>query len=214
MTTVRRSMLIVALVLGLVAGTAASATAEVSGRQTAPAEALERVLAEVEAGTPYHALSPRERGVLDAHVLVAREGVERVELRPATSGATATGADDGESPGLLSICVIGRVVYSALASAGNTLYTYFVEGTWCSDGVTVETATHEWSGGEASGPGWTYHGVLASGGGVRANEGRAWSGHRFTLDIAGFTVQTEEPCVRMRGSADGTLGHDGVCGLD
>lgn len=214
MITVRLSTLTAAVLLALLVVTTASATAD-DGREADPARAadLEHVFDQLEEGTPYDALSPEDRAVLDAHVLVAEEVVEFVEVRPAPLAAAAT-EDEGASTTSVSFCAIGRVVYSAIALAGNTLYTYFVEGTWCGDELTVESAQHEWSGGEASGPGWTYHGVQDFGGGVAANEGRAWSQHRFTLDFVGVTLQDDRPCVRMRGTAAGALNHDEVCGLN
>jgi len=110
-------------------------------------------------------------------------------------------------------CWSQRWSWAPKAAAGNTLYTYYHVGHWCSSGSSVTSARVSDSGGETSTPGWSYKGVVASGSRVVSNEGRSYTKHKFVLSVAGITLQTSTPCARVRGKSNGTSTADGTCGV-
>lgn len=110
-------------------------------------------------------------------------------------------------------CWTQRWTWGPKAAAGNTLYTYYHVGYWCSSGSTVTAASIADSGGETKNPGWRYEGVIASGSGVVSNQGRSYTQHKFVLGVGGWDVQTPLECARVKGASSGTSSADSVCGI-
>lgn len=110
-------------------------------------------------------------------------------------------------------CWSQRWTWGPKAAAGNTLFTYYHVGHWCSSGSSITSAKVADSGGETSTPGWSYKGVINSGKGVVSNEGRSYSQHKFELRVGGWVVQTKTPCGRVKGKTSGTSTADTTCGI-
>lgn len=125
-------------------------------------------------------------------------------------GATLSG--ETVSP-LAKGCWTSRTNRSGKAKAGNTLYTYYHVGRWCSSGTVVTSSNVADSGGETKTPGWRYEGVTKRGTGIVSNQGRSYSQYRFVLGVGGWDIQTPTPCARVRGTSAGTATSDGVCGI-
>ncbi|CAM5790017.1 hypothetical protein [Cellulomonas persica] len=110
-------------------------------------------------------------------------------------------------------CWSQRWTWAPKAAAGNTLYTYYHVGHWCSSGSTVTSAKIADYGGETSTPGWSYEGVVGSGKGVVSNEGRSYTRHKFELSVGSWVVQTKTPCGRVKGKSSGSSSADATCGI-
>lgn len=132
------------------------------------------------------------------------------EAQASAAAAEARGAEAApEDAG----CWTQRVDGWSEARAGNTLYTYYHVGSWCSDGSSVTEASVADNGGETSTPGWRYEGVTDSDAGVVNNEGRSYSQYKFVLGAGGWDIQTPTPCIRVIGQASGEADSDLVCGI-
>ncbi|KQS69243.1 hypothetical protein [Modestobacter sp. Leaf380] len=142
-----------------------------------------------------------------------------VVITPADATARATARTSGvptlnaTSAARASGCWTSKINRSAKAAAGNTLYTYFTTGGWCSNGSSVTSARLVERGGETSTPGWRYAGVRTGGSGVFGGQGRVYTQFQFILGAAGIDVQSPTPCARMRGNANGSATGDGVCSV-
>ncbi len=110
-------------------------------------------------------------------------------------------------------CWSQRWTWAPKAAAGNTLYTYYHVGRWCSSGSSVTSATIADYGGETSTPGWSYEGMIGSGKGVVSNEGRSYTRHKFELSVGSWVVQTKTPCGRVKGKSSGSSSADATCGI-
>lgn len=110
-------------------------------------------------------------------------------------------------------CWTSRTNRSGKAKAGNTLYTYYHVGRWCSSGTVVTSSTVADAGGETKTPGWRYEGVTRRSAGIVSNQGRSFSQQKFVFGIGGWDVQTPTPCARIKGTTAGTASADGVCGI-
>lgn len=153
-----------------------------------------------------------ENTLLLDHEEVHLEPQIPLDLVAFRSQIAATFGGDVVSP-LAKGCWSSRTNRSGRAKAGNTLYTYYHVGRWCSSGTVVTSSSVADAGGETKTPGWRYEGIAKRGAGVVSNQGRSYSQHRFVLGIGGWDVQTPTPCARVRGTSSGTAMSDGVCGI-
>ncbi|WP_156157641.1 hypothetical protein, partial [Demequina pelophila] len=110
-------------------------------------------------------------------------------------------------------CWTQRWTWGPKAAAGNTLYTYYHVGYWCSSGSTVTAASVQDYGAETKTPGWRVIGSVSKGAAVVSNQGRSGSQHTFALGVGGWDVQTPVHCARVKGLSNGTSTADSVCGV-
>ena len=110
-------------------------------------------------------------------------------------------------------CWTGRADWNIKALAGNTLYTYYHVGRWCSSGSTITSSSIADKGAQTFTVGWRYAGVPASGAGIVSNQGRSYTQHKFILGVGGWDVQTTLECGRIRGFTSGGAAADAVCGI-
>ncbi len=162
-------------------------------------------------------LTPQEREQfvetqLPATVEVAVGAQLPADGAAATSLLRARAAGTTVSP-MATGCWSQRWTWAPKAAAGNTLYTYYHVGHWCSSGSTVTSARIADYGGETSTPGWSYRGMTGSGKGVVSNEGRSYTRHKFELSVGSWVVQTVTPCGRVKGRSSGTSTADSTCGI-
>lgn len=162
-------------------------------------------------------LDPAERAEFVATQLPARTDLVIGGQQPADTTAVrsllAARASGLAVTPLATGCWSQRWTWAPRAAAGNTLYTYYHVGHWCSSGSTVTSARILDHGGETSTPGWSYAGMTGSGRGVVSNEGRSYTRHKFVLSVGGITLQTATPCARVRGKSSGSSSADSVCGI-
>lgn len=162
-------------------------------------------------------LPESERQAFTETRLPATTTLEVLDPIPADAEARRTARmhdDRAEDVGFLATgCWTQRVNGSAQAAAGNTLYTFYTVGYWCSSGSTITAASLADAGGETSTPGWRYEGVTASDSGITQNEGRSYASHKFVLGSYGIDIQTSNECLRHRGFTDGTGVGEYVCGI-
>ncbi|RVW00874.1 hypothetical protein [Rhodococcus spongiicola] len=112
-------------------------------------------------------------------------------------------------------CWTMRADYHARAAAGNTLYTAWHVGYWCSDGNTITDARTLDSGGETRTPYWSYEGPIDGGAGVWQNEARSFTKLRFVHGIPGkWQIQSPTPCIRVIGSVNGSGKGDDRCSVE
>ncbi|GEA84770.1 hypothetical protein CWIS_12485 [Cellulomonas sp. A375-1] len=162
-------------------------------------------------------LTPAEREQFLATLLPATVDVV-VGAQVPTDGAAVSSLLTARLTGLrvsplATGCWSQRWTWAPKAAAGNTLYTYYHVGSWCSSGSSVTSARIADYGGETSTPGWDYEGVIASGKGVVSNEGRSYSKHKFELRVGSWVVQTATPCGRVKGRSSGSSTADATCGI-
>lgn len=170
-----------------------------------PADAADPVSKVMKAPDPkkaLEALDAKERADFDA-----RTQVKDVTLEDATvekdeeAGAKVAG----------QACWKGQARGSAKAAAGNTLFTFWVNGQWCASGGRVTKASFTRADGETKTPGWRYDGVKTKGGEVHGNQGRVWAKHRFILGVGGIDIKNDDRCLRFSGTAKGKIKSENKC---
>ncbi|GAA3731659.1 hypothetical protein HDA32_000477 [Spinactinospora alkalitolerans] len=204
----------VAAVASVGAAGAASADEGPAGKEVA-----ESVFESNDPEATYEGLSDAERAAFDSYVLPAEQDVQTEVVEPQNDVARqieeSGGAPETLNDASVAGCWVGRADGSAQAAAGNTLYTFYVEGSWCSNGVTVTSASYDRAGGETSTPGWRYEGVNDFASGVSAgNQGVAWAQHSFVLGAGGWDIQHPLECIRLRGAANGNAYADYTCSVN
>jgi hypothetical protein len=130
-------------------------------------------------------------------------------LRSARDAAVAGEALDP----LASGCWTARGNGEGKALAGNTLFTYYTVGGWCSSGSKITDAWLADAGGETSTIGWRYEGVINKSSGIVSNQGRAYAQFKFVLGSGGIDVQSPTPCLRIKGTSAPAATVDTVCGI-
>lgn len=110
-------------------------------------------------------------------------------------------------------CWTQRWTWGPKAAAGNTLYTYYHVGYWCSSGTRITAARIADAGGETKTVGWRYEGITARSAGIVSNQGRSYTQHKFVLGVGGWDVQSPLECARVKGLTSGTSQADSVCGI-
>ncbi|GAA2632709.1 hypothetical protein [Streptomyces vastus] len=198
---------------GLLVGLAAPASSAAQDKAPATAAA---VLQAADPQATYAQLSADERAEFNARYLPASTTVTE-EIKPADATAFKSAAA-GIAPNSIgevqaSGCWYGKATGSSRAAAGNTLYTFWVENTWCSNGSRVTSNSYRTADGETSTPGWRYEGVQTKGAGIVGNQGRAWAKHLFVLGVGGWDIQSPNECIRVKGAASGTAYADRVCSI-
>lgn len=162
-------------------------------------------------------LAPAERQAFVDSQLPAQVVVEQQAQQPADAAARRSvlaAAASGRAVSMLATgCWTARQNGSAKAALGNTLYTYYTVGGWCSSGSTVTSAWLADSGGETSTPGWSYAGRINSAAGVVSNTGRSYAQHKFQLSAGGVVVQSPTPCLRVVGTSSGGASGSSSCGI-
>lgn len=133
-----------------------------------------------------------------------------VEARASVAAASLVG---GTVSPMAAGCWTARTNGSAKAAAGNTLYTYYHVGGYCSSGSTITSAWVADSGGETSTPGWSYKGVISTDSGIVSNQGRSYSQMKFELGSGGWVVQSPTPCLRINGLSSGGVTASSTCGI-
>jgi hypothetical protein len=186
---------------------------------TAPVtpDATASVVISPEVQTYLDTLGPQERAEFIATKLPAAVVETRGAQVPADTvadasvkAATATGRT--VSP-MSSGCWTIRWDGWAKAAAGNTLYTYYHVGYWCSSGSSITAASTAAAGGETSTPGWRYEGVINESHGIVSNQGRSYTQQKFVLGVGGWDVQSPTPCLRVNGLTNGTATGSSTCGI-
>lgn len=162
-------------------------------------------------------LTPQEQEnfvatMLPSAVVEATGPQQPVDANARTSLRAAAAAGRAVSP-QASGCWTARTNGSTKAAAGNTLYTYYHVGRWCSSGTKVTSASVADAGGETRTPGWSYKGVINRSSGIVANQARSYSQVKFTLGVGGWTVQSPTPCLRINGTSSGTASSQATCGI-
>jgi len=203
------------LVLAAAPSMAAGSGADVAGGATSVVVSADALSPELES---YLAtLSDADRDAFIASSLPAEVVLTQGAQQPLDAAARrslSAASASGRTVGILATgCWTARQNGSARSGLGNTLYTYYTVGGWCSSGSTVTSAWLADAGGETSTPGWSYQGRINSGSGVVSNTGRAYSQHRFTLSAGGVTVQSPTPCVRVTGTSSGSASGSSSCGI-
>ncbi|MFF2641716.1 hypothetical protein ACFVUB_17905 [Streptomyces niveus] len=202
-----------AVAAGLLAGFGAPASAATQDNTSSTAAS---VLGATDPQAAYAQLSETERTQFNARYLPARTVVsemvtpaDAVARESVKAGTTPNSIGSVQAAG----CWYGKATGSSRAAAGNTLYTFWVENTWCSNGSSVTSNSYRTADGETSTPGWRYEGVKSKGAGIVGNQGRAWAKHLFILGVGGWDIQSPNECIRVKGSASGTAYADRVCSI-
>lgn len=210
----RRAAVLVLLVVGLLGGGVPAATAQTDGSELGGAASME-----IPPGAEAYlaTLTPRERADFVATKLPATftETVEApvpMDAKARQSRLAMSDRSEAISP-LSTGCWTGRVNGSAKALAGNTLYTYYHVGYWCSSGSTITAARVQAAGGETSTPGWRYEGVINRGAAIVSNQGRSYSQQKFVLGTGGWDIQSPTPCLRVNGLTSGSYTYSSTCGV-
>jgi hypothetical protein len=228
----RASAALVALVatatLTLDTTAARAATGSTESSSGASELVAERVYGQLsladDAQAAYAGLAPDDRAAFDAYLLPAT-ATESVVLTPLDADAQAA-LGDGGMKGQYDSTVEARAQVAAAggcwgttakntssAAAGNALYDTWVEGTWCSDGTNVTSATYGRSWTTIAALGWRDEGEVASGAGVSGGQGKIWSQRKLVLGAGGWDVQEQLPCTRLIGNASGSASGDRTCSI-
>ena len=182
-----------------IAGAQSQPESKSGGSVDAADEVVSKVSKSANPKATYESLSPKEKEAFNARIKSATNTfeVEKVEEeKPTAAGA----------------CWKGQARGSGKNSVGGTLYTYWVEGTWCASGNRVTSTSFTRADGETKTPGWRYAGVKSKGDEVASNRGRVWAKHRFILGIGGWDIQTVDVCLRFSGEPNGKITAQGTCG--
>lgn len=221
MTTVA---LMVAAVL-LPSGAANAATPSTDDRiaSQVKATALE-VYAEVStAADPegaYAGLSKDDRAAFDAYFLPTTT-TAAVNLTKTDSRGVAIGGQvefNSQSAAMAAVaasttCWIGTSKLTAHAALGNAIWDTWTEGKWCGNGSSVSSAafTRSWS--TIAAVGWRDGGQIDSGSGIAGGQARMWSQRKMIFGTGGWDVQTQQPCNRLNGNANGSVSQTGSCSI-
>lgn len=113
-------------------------------------------------------------------------------------------------------CLSQRVVNTAVALAGNTLYKWSHTGYFCATGSVV--TSNKILANQNLGVftiGWRYagDGDIQTGRGIINGQARSYGQGHYILGTAGIDIQHSYPCARFFGYANFTTGHDLICGL-
>ena len=214
MKSMSRGLAAAAVALLAFSGSAAQATQEASDSSDGVPAGVDMT---PELKSYLDTLPPAEREQFVNTKLPASEEVTVGPQQPADDAARASVAEaearGTEVTAAAAGCWTSRYEGEAKALAGNTVFTVYHVGRWCSNGTSVTEASVVDSGGETSTIGWRYEGVVASDARVVNNEGRSYSKFKFVLGAGGWDIQTPTPCLRTKGKADGTTDNDTTCGV-
>jgi len=147
----------------------------------------------------YESLSAKDQAAFNARMKSVKNTFE-IETVERDEAAAARGCWRGQGRG------------AGKNAIGKTIYTYWVEGTWCASGNRVTSASFTRADGETKTPGWRYDGVKSKDDEVAGNKARVWAKHRFILGIGGWDIQTVDVCLRFSGEASGKITAQGTCG--
>jgi hypothetical protein len=191
-------------VLGLLVSVSSygAANAQPAPESADAADPVAKVIKAPDPKAAFEALDAKEKAAFNERTQVAEvtledATVEKVEGSEAKAGAQA--------------CWKGQAKGYAKAVTGNTLYTFWVSGQWCTSGGRVTSASFTRADGETKTPGWRYDGVKTKGGGVHDGKGRVWAKHRFILGAGGIDIKTDDQCLRFSGTAKGKLKSENKC---
>ncbi|WNG56459.1 hypothetical protein F0U59_18100 [Archangium gephyra] len=171
----------------------------------APAEAADPVSKVLKAPDPKKALEgldAKEKADFNARMQVADVTLE---------DGTAEKVEDSGAKVAGQSCWKGQTRGSAKAAAGNTLFTFWVNGRWCASGGRVTKASFTRADGETKTPGWRYDGVKTKGGEAHKGQARVWAKHRFILGAGGIDIKTDDRCLRLNGTANGKIKGEYKC---
>ena len=99
------------------------------------------------------------------------------------------------------------------STVGVALWDTFNEGTWCSNGTSVTSASFGRSWSSIAAVGWRDAGQIGSGSGVSSNQARIWSQRKMIFGTGGWDIQTMTPCNRLNGSASGGASFSESCSI-
>lgn len=204
-TTTRRCLAVALAVL------CSLALAAVPAAAADPDAIVDGVLSAPDPAAAYDALSAQDRAVFDDHMLPAAVKVDTTAVTPADDTARASAAAGAIA--FADGCWAGRADGSAQSTAGNTLYTFFVTGSWCVTGGAVTSSSLYQAGGETATPGWRFEGTTSSGADVIGGQGRSFASQRFVLGSYGIDIQTVDECMRVNGQADSYFTSTRTCSL-
>ncbi len=175
--------------------------------------------------TAFNALSANDKAAFESYFLPATTE-ENVTLTPLDSAATnavhagtvaldysSTEAASKALAAAGSGCWGNYVRDTAHAALGNAIWDTYTEGTWCYSGSSVTSASFSRSWSTIAMVGWRDGGQLGAGSGVVSNQARIWSQRKMIFGAGGWDIQTQEPCLRMNGSASGSTGASATCSI-
>ncbi|WP_422390136.1 hypothetical protein [Arthrobacter sp. N1] len=176
----------------------------------------EGLLGSVDPGAYFAGLKETDKALFTAYSMPADTKTE-VEIAPLDADALASKkagvVPDGEFSTMAVGCW-GNYAYREVTNAfGGRLYGMRVDGTWCSNGLTVTSAKRTNSVGDTSWVGWSHQGLINSQTGIVTNQARMWVQHRFVYGSNGWVVQTSDICLRLRGYFDARAYQDFACSL-
>lgn len=161
-------------------------------------------------------LTEADQAVFVAYSMQAKEA-ESVDYHPVDATARASEAagitPNREFSTLATGCWVGSTSRTGKNVFGNDLWRLYLSAGWCASNSTVTSAYRASSTGETYWIGWVHQGRIGGQSGVVSNQGRTWVQHRFTYGIGGWDAQTQDPCLRIRGTGSGTVSADLVCSL-
>jgi len=103
--------------------------------------------------------------------------------------------------------------WRATATAGNTLFTWWLGLAWCSSGGQISSYHVFDRGGESSTPGWSFVGNGGAGSWNVGWEVRQYVQERFSFGIGWFSY-TDTRCGQIRGGATVLYSASASCGLN
>jgi hypothetical protein len=108
-------------------------------------------------------------------------------------------------------CWKGEVRGRGINKVGGTIYTYWVQGTWCATGGRVSLADFTRGDGETKTPFWRYAGRDKGENEIAGNQARIWTKFHFILGIGGWDIQNPDHCLRLSGDAHGKMTSKSTC---
>jgi hypothetical protein len=202
-----RNPLVIGAVLSLLAPVSFSETARAqspSGSTTAGSvdaadEVVSKVTKSSDPKAAYQALNSKDQAAFNARLKSATFTVE-----------SQTSEKDESVAG--KACWKGQARGSGKNAIGKTIYTYWVEGSWCASGNRVTSSAFTRADGETKTPGWRYDAVKSKDHEIANNIARVWAKQRFILGIGGWDIQTVDVCLRFSGEANGKITAQSTCG--
>ncbi len=199
-----------------IAATDASSVIDSAANESVALSVSERLLASDDPAAVFSSLTTAEQSAFKAYAVV-----DRVETKTEYTPADAV-ARESASVGLLpdetyapqaTGCWVATTYTYGKNVLGNDLWRVQLNGGWCSSGSSVYSSWLDGSWGQTYWIGWTHQGRVGSGSGIVSNQGRTWVQHKFTYGTGGWDIQTQLPCLRVKGASSGSATSDLVCGL-
>ncbi len=133
------------------------------------------------------------------------EGTVSSEYASTEAAQTAVAAAKG--------CYGGYVKRTAYSAVNIALYDIYTEGSWCSNGSSVTSASFSRSWSTIGVIGWRDAGQIGKGSGVVSGQARIWAQRKMIFGAGGWDVQTYQPCLRLNGNASGGKTASTICSI-